>query len=480
MHAIRNARTSLKALCLSAMLAATASGPAWAQTLPCTATVPLPASAPDFAAIAARVTPMVVKLTTAGSRHDVEADPDGSDLFSRGRPGGSAPAREAQWHSSYDRSSASGFIIDPDGLIVTSAHVVAQADVIWVDLVDQRRLQGRIVGLDKPSDVALIKVAASGLSPVVPARQAAHPCPGEWVLAVGAPFGFERSVTAGVVSANPRFLPSAGSVPLIQSDVAMNPGSSGGPLFNGRGEIVGMNSMIYSAIGSYVGVSFSSPIDLVLRIAQRIRTEGGVAHGHLGMTVQPVTPDLARAFGLDGPIGALVIRVDPSAAAARAGVRSGDIVLTVDDAAPASYADIQERVSMARPGQGLGLNIWRRRAMQRLTVVAEGEPVKPATQEAEPSPRALLRLGLSMMEVENSATAKTRPGLYVIGVAGAAMQAGLVAGDVVLGVNDAPVRSFADFDKALKAAAANPSVALLVLRRGAMNYIAVAAPAQPG
>jgi serine protease Do len=229
-----------------------------------------------------------------------------------------------------------------------------------------------------------------------------------------------------------------------------------------------------------VGVSFSSPIDLVLRIAQRIRTDGGVVHGRVGMAVQPVTPDLARAFGLDGPIGALVIRVDPSAAAGRAGVRSGDIVLMIDDAAPASYADIQERVSMARPGQSLNLSLWRQRAMQRLTVVADGESASPRAQQAEPSARSLIRLGLSMMEVDNAAPSRAKPGLHVIGVGGAAMQAGVMVGDVVLGVNDAQVLSFAEFDKALKVAGFNQPVALLVLRRGAMNYIAVAAPAQPG
>jgi len=476
---MQHTSTAHKALCVAAWLATTCIAPAAAQTAPCTPSAAPAATAIDFSTIAARVAPTVVKLTTAGARHAVEADPDGGELFSRAGKGNRAPVQAAQWHSAYDRSSASGFIIDAEGLIVTSAHAVAQADVIWVDLPDQRRLQGRIVGLDKTTDVALIKVAASGLLAVAPARQA-HPCPGEWVLAVGAPFGFDRSVTAGVVSANPRFLPSAGSVPLIQSDVALNPGSSGGPLFNARGEIVGMNSMIYSATGGYVGVSFSSPIDLVLRIAQRIRTEGGVAHGHIGMTVQPVTPDLARAFGLDGPIGALVIRVDPSAAAGRAGVRSGDIVLMIDDAAPASYADIQERVSMARPGQSLALSIWRQRAMQRLTVVADGEPATARAQEAEPSARSLIRLGLSMMEVDDSAPSRAKPGLHVIGVDGAAMQAGLMVGDVVLGVNDAQVQSFADFDQALKAVASNQSVALLVLRRGAMNYIAVAAHALPG
>ncbi len=432
---------------------------------------PSPPGNASFVSAVARVAPAVVKITTANMRNASGAASDVDPLGDETASNRTARYAATQWHTSYERGSASGFVVDPEGYILTSAHVVADAELIWVDVSSERRLEARVVGSDLLTDVAVLKVAAHGL-PAVAIESHAALCPGDWVLALGAPFGFDRTVTAGIVSANPRFPPGGSGSPMIQSDVALNPGSSGGPLVDTRGNVVGMNSMIYSATGGYIGVSFSSPIDVVMRVAAQLRSRGKVARGEIGVKIQPVTMELARAFGLDGDFGALVIRVDADGPASRAGLLSGDILTTVDAIGPASYADVRAAVSAAREGQTLTLGVWRQQSLQKLEVTVREAAHDAAPQQSVPASHAD-RLGLALMERERRPDMKAAPGLYVVSVSGAALQAGLLPGDMVLAVNDASVLRIAEFDAALKRLRPGGPVALLVARRGVANFIPV-------
>ncbi|HEY2254649.1 MAG TPA: trypsin-like peptidase domain-containing protein [Variovorax sp.] len=369
-----------------------------------------------------------------------------------------------QWSDGSDRSMASGFVIGEDGYILTNEHAVAGSRDVSVKLADGRRFRAAVVGTDQHTDVALLKIAAIGL-PV--AAIASHPvlCPGEPVAALGSPLGFEQSVTAGVVSASPRFL-NGGGVPLIQTDVALNPGSSGGPMFNRAGEVVAMNSMIYTTNGGYAGISLSLPIELAMQVAAQLRATGHVARARIGAHTQAVTPELAEAFGLEHGTGALVTRVDPGGPAALAGLRAGDIVVGIDGANAASYADIQDRVAAARPGRSIELALWRRRALLQLKLVpveaAYAPPPRPAARAADQDPRLGLVLGN-----------RSESGVYVRAVTGAARRAGIRPGDQVLGIEDTPVSTPAELDAALSASRNSDVVAVLILRGSLSNYMVV-------
>ncbi|SFQ60073.1 serine protease Do [Variovorax sp. OK605] len=432
---------------------------------------PAAQGAPDFAMAAARQAPAVVSIAVSGWNgdwSDTAAGGEGSDLRS-----------SSSWAERDGRGLASGFIVRNDGYILTSAHAVIGAQRFAVSTVDQRRFEAEVVGVDRRTDVALLKIAAVDL-PVVTSGRSARLCPGERVAAMGAPFGFERSVTAGVVSANPRYMPGGNGVALIQTDVALNPGNSGGPLFDERGDVVGMNSMIYSPSGGYLGVSFSLPIDTALRIADELRTSGHVTRGHLGARTQPVTAELASAFGLGTPQGAVVVRVDPGSPAERAGLRSGDVVLAVEATAPMSYAGIQDRVSSARPGSRLVLSVWRHRAALSLqvSVAASAFDVVPPSVARDANEA---RLGLELAERTGPlGIGSLDPGLYVKSASGSAQQAGLRFGDAVLAVNDTSVSGLTAFDAALRAAGDGNVVALLVMRGSTRNFVAIAPPRRAG
>lgn len=448
----------LAALALGAFALAGGTG-AWPQARSCLERSQPVSQAADFAAAAARQSPTVVSImVTEGSGE---------------RPAAGDARASMPWDRAWARGFASGFIIGSDGYILTSAHAVSGSRAISIVTAEQRRYDAEVVGTDRLSDVALLKVAAYGL-PVAVARSGAELCPGERVAAMGAPFGFERSVTAGVVSANPRYLPGGSGVPLIQTDVALNPGNSGGPLFDERGEVAGMNSMIYSPGGGYFGVSFSLPIGTAMRIADELRATGRVRRGHIGARTQPLTPELAPAFGLAAAQGALVVRVDPDSPAAEAGLRSGDVVLAVDADAPMGYADIQNRVAAARKGSRVALKIWRHRAPLTVQVgVLENPPDDPP----RPAGRTLAqeaRFGLELAERKGVlGISLPSPGLYVQSVSGSAQMAGLRYGDMLIAVNDVEVGSLADFDAAIRSVAESDTVALLVVRGSARSYVAI-------
>jgi serine protease Do len=364
-------------------------------------------------------------------------------------------------------------VIGSDGEILTNAHAVADAERLIVRLADGRQFSGKVVGIDRTTDVALLKIDARGL-PAAAIGSSASLVAGEWVVAIGSPFGLDNSATAGIVSAARRFLPGS-AVPLIQTDVAINPGNSGGPLFNLRGEVVGINSMVFSLTGGYMGVSFSVPIDLAIRIADDLRSFGRVTRGQLGAKIQEVTPDLARSFGLAAARGALVLRVVRDSPAERSGLRSGDVVLGIEGRGDASYVQLQQDVAAARPGQTLALNVWRRGAVQRVVLMVGEAPADlPARAEAVHGLREE-RLGLSLGELPAARRDRlgVDGGVSVLEARGAASLGGILSDDLIVAVGDRPVRDIAAFDAALSAAPTDRPVALLVLRAGTLAFLAV-------
>lgn len=268
-------------------------------------------------------------------------------------------------------SLGSGFIISQDGYILTNAHVIADTNQVTVKLTNKREYQAKVIGMDPYTDVALLKINASGL-PTVKIGNPAAVDPGQWVAAIGAPFGFDSSVTVGVVSAKGRLLPSGSYVPFIQTDVAVNPGNSGGPLFNTAGEVIGINSQIYSQTGGYMGISFAIPIDIAIGISDQLRESGKVTRGRIGVQVQEMTVELASSFGLKEPRGALVAAIERGGPADQAGIRPGDVVLSINGQAVETSADLARLVGGTRPGTTIDVEIWRNGSSQTVKVpVAE-------------------------------------------------------------------------------------------------------------
>jgi len=349
-----------------------------------------------------------------------------------GTPGTPGTPRES-------RSLGSGFIISSDGYILTNAHVVEGADEINVRFTDKREFKAKVIGTDRRTDVALIKVDAVGL-PAVRFGDPTRLKVGEWVVAIGSPFGFENTVTAGIVSAKGRSLPQENFVPFIQTDVAINPGNSGGPLFNMKGEVVGINSQIYSRTGGFMGLSFAIPIDVVLDVQQQLRDKGRVARGRIGVVIQEVTKDLATSFGLDRPRGALVNSVEKGAPADRAGVEPSDIVIRFDGKSVESSSDLPRIVGSTRPGAQVQVEVWRKGGTRTLTVtVGELQEDRVASRDAprssKPAEVAANRLGIVVSELsaEQKKDMKLSHGLMVSDVRPDA-RAEVRKGDVLLTV----------------------------------------------
>ncbi len=375
------------------------------------------------------------------------------------------------------QSLGSGFIISADGYILTNAHVVDRADKITVRLTDKREFKARIVGADKRTDVALLKIEAAGL-PVVVLGNPEQLKVGEWVLAIGSPFGFDSSVTAGIVSAKGRSLPQENFVPFIQTDVAINPGNSGGPLFNMKGEVVGINSQIYSRSGGYMGLSFAIPIDVAMDVVNQLRTTGKVTRGRIGVTIQEVTRELAESFGLSKPSGALISGVEKGGPADKAGVRVSDVILKFGGKAVESSSDLPRMVAATKPGSKVPVLVWRKgNTLEVSLVVGEiRDPVEKVAKTEEASDaqsQSVLRLGLSVKELtdEQKAELQVEGGLLVVDAKGAAAR--LQRGDVILAVGNIEIRSVAQFNDILKLVPPGRSIALLVRRNGGTVYIPV-------
>lgn len=441
-------------------------------------TLPLSAFAqiqglPDFTDLVDKQGPAVVNVSTtaapqASPRSPVPEDDPFYDFFRR-----FGPPQPRDYEA---RSLGSGFIISADGFILTNAHVVEAAEDVTVKLNDKREFKAKVIGSDKRTDVAIIKIEASGL-PAVRIGDPEKLRVGEWVLAIGSPFGFESTVTAGIVSAKGRSLPQENYVPFIQTDVAINPGNSGGPLFNLKGEVVGINSQIYSRTGGFMGLSFAIPIDVAMNIATQLRTTGRVSRGRIGVVIQEVTRELAESFGLPKAAGALVNSVEKGGPADKAGLEPSDVILKFDGKDINSSSDLPRIVAQTKPGSRASIQIWRKGAAKDVTVtvgempeerVAKG-PGRPETK----SGNLVAKLGLTVIELSADQRKELgiAGGLLVEGAQGPAARAGIRRGDILMALNNQDIKSIEQLTQMISQFEKARSVALLIRRGEGALYV---------
>jgi len=428
---------------------------------------------PDFTELVEKQGPAVVNVSTtsaarSGPQSPVPEDDPFYDFFRR-----FGPPQPRDYEA---RSLGSGFIISADGYILTNAHVVEAAEDITVKLNDKREFKAKVIGSDRRTDVAVIKIEASGL-PAVKIGDPERLKVGEWVLAIGSPFGFESTVTAGIVSAKGRSLPQENYVPFIQTDVAINPGNSGGPLFNLKGEVVGMNSQIYSRTGGFMGLSFAIPIDVAMDITNQLRTVGRISRGRIGVVIQEVTKELAESFGLPKAAGALVNSVEKGGPADKAGLEPSDVILKFEGKTVNSSSDLPRIVAQTRPGARATMQIWRKGAAKDVIVTVGEMPEervaqRPARRDSK-SGNVVTRLGLTVSEL----TADQRKelgiggGLLVEDVQGAAAKAGIRRGDILMALNNQDIKSVEQLNQQLNQYEKAKSVALLIRRGDGALYV---------
>jgi serine protease Do len=435
---------------------------------------------PDFAALVEQQGGAVVAIAVTKAGGTAAATmPDGADdgateeflrRFGVPMPRGGAPGG-VPGGAPQQQGMGSGFVVSADGTILTNAHVVDGASEVLVRLADRRELKARVVGLDRRSDVAVLQVDAKGL-PTVKIGSPSTVRVGEWVAAIGSPFGLENTVTAGIVSAKSRNVGDDGLVPFLQTDVAVNPGNSGGPLFNLAGEVVGINSMIFSRSGGYMGVSFAIPIDVAMRVKDDLVQYGKVTRGRIGVTVQPVTQPLAETFGLDRPRGALVAGVDPEGPAARAGLRAGDVILSYGGEPIAESGDLPSRVAATKPGTAAALKVWRDGRETSLDVEVGEMPAERGAVVADAGePKGRLGVVVRPLEPAEAKRLGADGGVRVERVGGPAAKAGVRSGDVIVGVNGKPVTTPEDLKRAVDGA--RDRVALLVQRGDGRLFVPV-------
>jgi serine protease Do len=438
---------------------------------------------PDFKSLMKAAGPSVVNVIS--SRKAQTAAAGGGPAASSGGPRGEDPMLEffrRFMPDLPDRGPArqglgSGFIISADGYILTNAHVVAEFDDVNVRLADSKReFKAKVVGLDKRSDVALLKVDAEGL-PTAKLGDSSKLEAGDWVAAIGSPFGFANTITAGIVSAKGRSLPDEMYVPFIQTDVAVNPGNSGGPLLNLQGEVIGVNSLIYSGTGGYMGVSFAIPIEVALDVSRQLKSQGKVTRGRVGIAIQPVTKELARSFRLDDATGAVIINVEKGGPAEQAGVRVGDVVLEWNGETIDEPNELPRLVAATKPGSLAHMAVWRDGKRQTLALrVGEIIPEATAAARQAPAKQEDPRLGMAVREL----TLAERKGLgvdYGLVVVDVAERSGpgstILPGDVIVGVNQNRFASKQDFEKLIDAHRKGDMVALLVRRGEVSLYVPV-------
>jgi serine protease Do len=436
---------------------------------------------PDFAALVDQYGKAVVNVEvvqnarpTRGPGGGLTSDDPLLEFFKRfGLPapgGGGGPEDNMP-----ARGMGSGFIVSNDGYILTNAHVVAEADDVNVRLTDRREFPAKVIGFDPHSDVAVIKIDAKDL-PTVRMGDPEQVRPGEWVLAIGSPFGLDNSATAGIVSATSRAVGGEENyVPFIQTDVAVNPGNSGGPLFNLRGEVIGMNSMIFSRTGGYMGLSFAIPIDVANDVREQIIKTGHVVRGRIDVAVQDVNAQLAQSFGLDRPHGALVSAVEKDSPAAQAGVKAGDVILAVNGHDIDRVGDLRNQVSQTKPGTTAELRLWRdgkqSTVKAQVDQLEEKEPVRTAARQSGGDETAKLGIAVRPLTADEKKQVDTEGNLVVEEVSGPAAVAGLQPGDIILGVNGKPVTSVQQLRGAVKSQ--QTTVALLVERGNAQVFIPI-------
>lgn len=446
---------------------------------------------PSFAQITAQNGPAVVNISVTGRTQAAMAhgdDDDEAQAATRQQRGPQIdpndpfyeffrqfgfPGAGAQGQPSVPtHGQGSGFIVSPDGLVLTNAHVVKGASDVTVKLTDRREFRAKVLGADPKTDVAVLKIDAKDL-PTVRLGSTRDLQVGEWVLAIGSPFGFENSVTAGVVSAKGRSLPDDSLVPFIQTDVAVNPGNSGGPLFNARGEVVGINSQIYSRSGGYQGLSFSIPIELAAKIKDQIVATGKVRHAQLGVAVQEVNQAFAESFALDKPEGALVASVSQGSPAEKAGLKAGDVIRQVDGQPIVASGDLPAWVGQAQPGQQARLSVWRQGKPLELTATLGDASDKASKQARNDEAVGKGQLGLSLrpLEPQERREAGVPDGLVIEQARGPAAAAGVLPGDVLLAINGAPAQNIEQVRAAM--GKAGKSVALLIARDGNKIFVPV-------
>jgi serine protease Do len=448
---------------------------------------------PDFTELAEKQGPAVVNISiTQNMRAEnvvpfpgMPGDEQMQEFFKRfgipNMPGQGAPGQNGQQPEYKSQSLGSGFIISSDGYILTNAHVVSDADEVIVKLSDKREFKAKIIGADKRTDVALVKIEATGL-PKVTTGDPSKLRVGEWVAAIGSPFGLENTMTAGIVSAKGRALPQENFVPFIQTDVAINPGNSGGPLFNLSGEVVGINSQIYSRSGGSMGLSFSIPIDVALDISNQLKATGKITRGWLGIVIQELSKDLAESFGMKNINGALVAAVEKSGPADKGGLEAGDVITKFDSKPIVTSADLPRAVAATKPGKAAVVDILRKGNEKQLKINVGEMPTDASevAQSSQPTTKPEVnRIGLILKEltVQQKKKLSGKNGLLVVDAQGVVAQAGVRRGDVVLGLNNTEVQSLEQFNKQLASFVAGKTVALLVLRGESTLFVPVKIPA---
>jgi serine protease Do len=481
-------RIPLRSYLMTCLLALSLSGaviplqPVWAQTR----------ALPDFTDLVDQVGPAVVNIRTLEKAKPAEIsssnDEQMLEFFRRfgipvppNLPRSPRPDR-GQPEENQPRGVGSGFVLSADGFVMTNAHVVEGADEVLVTLADKREFKAKIIGSDKRTDVAVVKIEATGL-PTVKIGDANRMRVGEWVMAIGTPYGLENTVTAGIVSAKKR--DTGDYLPLIQTDVAINPGNSGGPLINMRGEVVGINSQIYSRSGGFQGISFAIPIDEAIRVSDQLRSSGRVTRGRIGVQIDQVSKEVAESIGLGKPQGALVRGVEAGAPADKAGIEAGDIIIKFDGTAIEKSSDLPRLVGIVKPGTRSTVTVFRRGVTRDLKVtVAEVEPEKPtqsasAAKSKPPVAGPAQALGLVVGELtdDQRKELKLRGGVRVDAVEGLAARAGLQEGDVIVAIANTEVLSVKDFEKVLAKADKSKSVNVL-FRRGEWAQYALIRPSR--
>ena len=482
-------KLTLVALAVPMMLGAALNLPVAAQAQAPAA--PVVRGLPDFTDLVEQVGPAVVNIRTvervrAGGRSG-PGDEEMQEFFRRffgiplpGTPR-QGPRQEPQEPSEREvpRGVGSGFIISADGFVMTNAHVVDGADEVLVTLTDKREFKARIVGADKRTDVAVVKIEASGL-PAVRIGDVSRLKVGEWVMAIGSPFGLENTVTAGIVSAKQR--DTGDYLPFIQTDVAVNPGNSGGPLINMRGEVVGINSQIYSRSGGFMGISFAIPIDEAMQVSDQLRANGRVTRGRIGVQIDQVSKDVAESIGLGKPQGALVRGVESGSPADKAGVEAGDIITRFDGRAIEKASDLPRLVGNTKPGTRSALTVFRRGQTRDLSItIAELEPEqvarRPAARGSAPpkAGEAAQALGLTVAELTETQKKelKVRHGVRVEAASDAGARAGLREGDVILSIGNVEIRNVREFETAVAKTERGKPVNMLVQRGELVQFVLV-------
>jgi serine protease Do len=425
---------------------------------------------PDFSSIVEANRGAVVNITVTENEKTATQMPFpdfGNDPFSQFFRHFQIP--QPQQHPMHGLGS--GFIVSSNGIVLTNAHVVDDASNVIVKLSDRREFKAKVLGVDKQTDIAVLKINEKNL-PTVRLGDSKSVRVGQWVLAIGSPYGFENTVTAGIISATSRALPDGTYVPFIQTDAAVNPGNSGGPLFNMKGEVIGINSQIYSQTGGYQGLSFAIPIDVASKVEQQLVAHGKVERGRIGVAIQEVTQGLAQSFGLDKPEGALVASVETNGPAAKAGMQPGDVILAVNGQKVDNSNQLPPMVANVKPGTKATLEIWRNGAKKQIEVVVgelKGEQVASARQGGAENGR--LGLAVRALTKDEREQAQIDGGLLVEDVTGPAAQAGIQQGDVILSVNGTPVKSVPQLRALI--AKSGKHVALLVQREDAKIFVPV-------